>query len=175
MKYFTKELWANAQSANDKNSNGWEIAHQEYASQLDRLKDRISADSFNFFKAADIHDGELMSVVVIDGSRPAPLGEPKSRWRRSNEFPVTVKLTILDAYDRDLWEIEYRQVRRHLLDYPTSAPLFYRDGEGFGDLGYHELTDAGDDFLSHELLFATGSRILIEAKQITVRKQKARP
>jgi hypothetical protein len=84
------------------------------------------------------------------------------------QYPIKVKLTVLDANDRFIWELSYASLRRIVVDFPTGDPLFYRKGEGFGDWGYHELTDSGNGFLRHEVLFATGAVLLFEFKDITI-------
>ena len=47
--------------------------------------------------AADVHDGELLDLVILDGSRPAPLSEPVRTWTTPRNHPVRVKLSVLDA------------------------------------------------------------------------------
>ncbi len=174
MRYFTKELWLGAQQPDQDIDAMWNRAYEAYGEQLNKLEQKLSAETFSFFKEADIHDGELMQLQLKDGSRPAPLDKPKARWQCSFSFPVQASLQILDAYDVNLWVIEYSVIKRFSVDYPSEQPTFYRLGEGFGDVGYHELTDAGDDFFRHEILFSTGSSILIEAKNIHVKKLQAR-
>ena len=41
-------------------------------------------------------------------------------------------------------------------------------------LGYHELSDGGDGFFRHEVLFAAKSTILVEFKTVDVRSDVAR-
>lgn len=170
MRYFTKELWAGAQDSGDseENSNLWNRAFKEYREQLELLRPRVSLPVFDFFSSADIHDGELLELRLIDGSRPAPIGEPICRWSRSNQYPVRVELSILDAYDKLIWELSYSGLRRVVIDYPSADPLFYSSGEGFGDVGYHELTDAGEGCFRHEVLFATGASLLFEFQAVQV-------
>ena len=170
MRYFTQKLWAGAQGSGDSEENNalWDRAFKEYREQLELLRPRVSPSAFDFFSSADIHDGELLEVQVADGSRPAPIGTPTRRWSRSNQFPVRLQLKILDAYDKLIWELYYSTLRRVVIDYPSSDPLFHSPGEGFGDLGYHELTDAGDGFLRHEVLFATGASLLFEFQAVHV-------
>lgn len=170
MRYFTRELWAGAQGSGDseENSKLWDRAFKQYLEQLEVLRQRVSPLVFDFFSSADIHDGELLDVRVIDGSRSAPIGEPVRWWSRSNEYPVRVELSILDEYDKLIWDLSYSGLRRVVIDYPSAEPLFYSSGEGFGDIGYHELTDAGDGYFKHEVLFATGASLLFEFQVVQV-------
>ena len=170
MQYFTRELWPSAQNAAQlaQYERNWIQANNEYKAQLRKLEPRLSQVAYRFFLEADIHDGELLSLVLEDGSRPSPLSEPVRPWRRTRQHPVTLQLTVLDAADRLVWKLSYASLRRVVVDFPTSDPLFYDEGSGFGDWGYHELTDAGCDFLRHEVLFATGAVLVFEFKDLTV-------
>ena len=170
MRYFTKQLWRAAQVADaiDATRLRWEAASVEYRRQLENLRPRLSADAVAFFTMANVHDAELMSLEVHDASRPAPRSEPARVWRASARNPVSVRLSLLDAEERFLWSLHYVSIRRCVVDFPSDDPLFHAPGTGFGDLGYHELTDAGDDFLRHELLFATGATITLESRNVTV-------
>lgn len=171
MRFFTRELWLGAQRWKDKDNHlHWDRAFADYRAQLETLRTRLAAEAFEFFADADIHDGELLELTIVDGSRPAPLGSPPRPWGRSTDHPVRVTLTALDANDAFVWRLSYEGLRRVLIDYPTDPPLFHNDGDGFGDWGYHELTDAGGGFLRHEILFASGSVLLFEFKAIAVHR-----
>jgi hypothetical protein len=170
MQYFTKELWAGAQSSGTSRDNHakWEQAAAQYRGQLETLKPRMPSASFEFFSEADVHDGELLDVRIIDGSRPAQLTERPRPWRSDVRFPVRAELVVLDAYDELIWSLSYNSLRQVLVDFPSSDPLFYSPGDGFGDWGYHELTDAGDGILRHEILFSTGATLLFEFQIVEV-------
>jgi hypothetical protein len=87
---------------------------------------------------------------------------------KATQLPGSVDLSVLDAWDKLVWRLSYKTVRRILVDYPTEQPLFYREGNGFGDWGYHELTDAGSGFLRHEVLFRTGAVLLFEFAEVEI-------
>ena len=177
MKFFTKELWLALQHT--PLPDDIFLRHKEaigaYRAQLDALRSRLSPEAFQFFRDADVHDGELLELVIADGSRPAPLSEPMRSWTTAHNHPVRVKLSVLDAWDKLVWHISYTTVRRVVVDYPTEEPLFYREGNGFGDWGHHELTDAGSGFLRHEILFATGAVLLFEFAEVEVTSALRRP
>ena|SRR5271156_1576205 len=99
---------------------------------------------------------------------------PAAPWDTVCNYPAKAEITVLDAFDQFVWTISYSGLRRTAIDYPGAEPLFYRVGEGFGDWGYHELTDAGDGFLRHEILFASGSILMFEFKDVAVRNAPAR-
>jgi hypothetical protein len=145
MKFFTKENWRTLQRVPPANDLLERIhqARAAYFEQLQTLRTRLSEDAFHFFMDADVHDGELLELVLEDGSR-------------------RVRLSVLDAPHKLVWTLSYNTVRRVMLDFPSEQPLFYQEGEGFGDWGYHELTDAGSGFLRHEILFASGAVLLFE-------------
>ena len=178
MKFFTKDLWRRAQNAalGDHRILEWQQAESAYRAQLFSLRARLRASELEFFAEADVHDGELLELAINDGSRPAPQTEVVPAWRSSNDNPVKARLAVMDARDEFVWQLSYQNVRRALIDYPSSDPLFHSEGEGFGDWGFHELSDAGDGFLCHEILFATGSTLLFEFKDVAVsRVRRSQP
>ena len=170
MKLFTKQLWLSAQNPDNLKSydRDWQRAYDEYRAELQKLQPRLANDAYKFFAEADVHDGELLDLIVIDGSRPAPLSEKARLWTEPGNYPLQAKVEVLDSYDKFIWRLWYKNVRRLVVDFPTQEPMFYSDGEGFGDWGYHELSDAGNGFFRHEVLFATGAILLFEFKEIAV-------
>lgn len=170
MKYFTPELW------NSWNQLDWTPPPAEsdpfrlYRAELESLRGRMEPDTYAFFAEADVHDGELLDFTVVDGSRPAPLGEPARQWT-SVPLPVVVVLRVLDAWDRHVWTLRYTQVRRVDVRYASDAEL----GDcGFQDWGYHELSDAGNGFFRHEILFRSFSTLLVEFKHVAIARAQAR-
>jgi hypothetical protein len=161
MQYFTKELWQSAQEPErlDEYTAKWQIAYDQYQQQLTQFRERLGAEAYGFFAEADLHDGAVVKLELEGGSP------------RNHSYPASAKLIASEASDDFLWEISYRSLRHVLIDYPSQNPLFYSAGEGFGDWGYHELSDAGDGFLRHEILFATGSVIAFEFKELSAKRQ----
>ena len=135
MKFFTKELWLGAQNLHKLQSydEEWRRAFEGYRAQLEALRPRLGEDAFKFFAEADVHDGELLDLVLTDGSRPAPVSEPVRAWDKAGDNPIRASLEVLDSYDKTIWRLSYKNVRRIVVDFPTAQPLFYSDGEGFGD------------------------------------------
>ena len=79
-------------------------------------------------------------------------------------------LRVLDAWDRYVWTLRYRGVRRIEVRFSGDSKW----GGGFQDWGYHELTDAGDGVLRHEILFRSDSTLLVEFEQVGVERSDAR-
>jgi hypothetical protein len=176
MKYFTKKLWTGRPfSLFADPAPGWDKARRAYRTQLAALRPQFAPDVFAFFEHADIHEGELLRIDVADGSRAGPLDQPLRPWTRPRNHPVRVELVLLDVYDRLVWTLHYATVRRVVIDFPSMLPLAYRDGEGFGAIGFHELTACGAGFYRHALLFASGATLLVEFKDVTVRSDERTP
>lgn len=87
---------------------------------------------------------------------------------------MRVELTILDAQDEYVWRLVYSFTRTVLVDFPSDDPLFNRGIGGFDDLGYHELTDVGDGFLRHELMFSSGAILAFEFQNVAISSTPAR-
>lgn len=176
MKYLTKQRWASSRNGDaGADSAAWRKALRAYREQLEALRERLPDHVFAFFDRADIHDGELLYLDIRDGSRPAPLDQLPRPWIVPGDHPVKVELAILDTYDKQMWGLRYSAIRRILVDFPSGKPLSYQDGDGFGDVGVHELTDCGDGFFRHEILFATGATVLVEFREVEVHSRMRQP
>jgi hypothetical protein len=70
MKFFTKELWLDAQNTNRTSELHLreKAASYAYRAQLDTLRSRLSDEAFQFVCSADVHDGELLELAIVDGS-----------------------------------------------------------------------------------------------------------
>ena len=182
MKYFTKQLWIDAQQPGDAGlevGRRYEEAFAAYARELESLRHRLSPDVFEFFRSADVHDGALMHLRIRDfdplAPRPAAcdagdcdVSGEAPRWE--GPYRVSVELTVWTRAERGEaeWTLRYSGLRRILVDFPSDAPLFFDPGRGFEDWGYHELSDAGDGFLRHEVLFSSGAIVLFEFRELSV-------
>jgi hypothetical protein len=170
MKYFTRERWKAVQRPNRAASDAWRADLEKYSQELKAILARHPADFRSFFEAADVHDGELLSCNILDGGRIPSANEKPRPWNNETPFPVAVELEVLEATGKVSWKLRYSLCRRAAIDFPTDSPLFHTEGHGFGDWGYHELSDLGNGFLRHEVLFASGSTILVEFKELRVEK-----
>ena len=178
MKYFTREYWFSLQSRDYTPPPEAESPFRLYHAELALLRERLAPEVFGFFSEADVHDGELLEFTVVDGNAgPHRSESPHGNGRASLGFPVRVHLRVMDAHERLVWTLNYSAVRRCVVQYNAEADLFPSGsggGFGFGDWGYHELRDVGAGFLAHEVLFATGSALLVEFQQVEVRSGDAR-
>jgi len=75
-------------------------------------------------------------------------------------------MQIIPQDRQSIYQLEYRYIRRVVLDHPGSKSLFirYKDPP-IDDWGYHELTSANKHYLRHEILFSSGTTILIEFRK----------
>jgi hypothetical protein len=84
-------------------------------------------------------------------------------------YRLRVELSVVE-WTKIQWTLRYAGLRRIVVDFPSESPLFYYPGRGFEDWGYHELSDAGDGFLRHEILFSSGSTVLVEFRDLTLER-----
>ena len=171
MKYFTPEEWAAWQEPGYRAPPPEQEPAVLYRHQLEGLRSRLPARAWTFFASADVHDGSLLSFVVREGDDHAPVAGLRVGKRR-RRYPVSAVLRVREGNSTIVWEVEYLRCRRALIDFP-GVELFHEDGDGFGDWGYDELSDAGAEFLRHEILFASGTSLLVEF--LTVKVRRLRP
>ena len=173
MKYFTKEMWAGLNHLGplkDENVHTlWDRNRQQYLHQLERLQPRLSKNAYHFFTAESLHDGRLLDFTVGDS-----IGHDVKGPRRFdiNAHKTSVKMRVLGANLDALYTLKYTKVRRVAFDYPTDEPLFHGEGSPISDWGYDELTAADDTYLRHEVLFVSGTVILMEFVRFSYGKEK---
>jgi len=178
VKYFTRQLWLDLQRSDgpsEASSRQWSENAAAYLRDLSSLRDRVTPDVFDFFHKADVHDGSLMHFRVAEtdplAEAPPPEGDgvdlqpDGDAWE--GPYPLGVEFAVAER-SGVAWTLRYQGIRRILLDFPTESPLFFYPGMGFDDWGYDELSDAGDGFLRHEVLFSSGAVVLVEFRGVTV-------
>lgn len=163
MKYFTKEMWrgwnssdeAEQQRAREQSDRNW----QEYLQQLEKLESRLGTEAYEFFKTAERHDGRLISFTVGDAINHDVHGPTKFDI---NAQDTAVEIKLLSPYLNSLYTMNYSGVRRVVFDYPSDDPLFFHGGSNISDWGYDEVTAVDENVLRHQVLFSSGTTILIE-------------
>ena len=171
MKYFTKEIW---RGHNSRRKADWayeqsELNSREYARQLEELRPALTEETYRFFTTESLHDGRLLDFTAgdrIDFDVQGP-----DRFDINTHNP-SVRMRVLGANLDVLYTLSYAGVKRALFDYPTDDPLFHEEGRHIGDWGYDELTDAGGGYLRHEVLFASGTSVLVEFRQFSYEREE---
>ena len=158
----------------------WDENLAAYLAELESLRERLAPDVFAFFRDADVHDGALVHLQIRDfdplaprDTQPIEVADDASDlgpWEGPYRVTVEMRVATSDAIRDTEWTVRYARMRRVMIDFPSESPLFYRPGDGFEDWGYHELTDVGDGFLRHEVLFASGSIVLVEFRDVSVER-----
>jgi len=172
MKYFTKELWLGGNSRSEaelrKVSEQWNINFQDYQEQLQALQHRLTESAYRFFSEENLHDGRLISFTVGDAIHHDTHG---SDLFDINLHNPTVEIKVLGSQLDVEYTLKYSKLRRVQFDYPSETPLFHEEGEHIGDWGYDELTAIDDNYLRHEVLFASGTTILIDFKDFSYERE----
>jgi hypothetical protein len=172
MKYKTRELWVRINSHSNTEYRGasdqWDKNIQDYWMQLEQLKPRLNDQANGFFTTEDLHDGRLLAFTVGDD---IDFANTNAKKFSINDHNTAVRLTVLGENLDVLFTLHYSKVKRVVFDYPTDDPLFHDEGNHIGDWGYDELTAAGGDYLRHEILFSSGTTIIIEFEQFSYEKE----
>ena len=172
MKYFTKEMWrgwnsrdeAERQRAREQSDRNW----QDYLQQLEKLQSRLGQEAYEFFKTAERHDGRLISFTVGDAIDHNIHGQTEFDI---NSRDTNVEIKLLSPYLNTLYTLNYSGVRKVVFDYPSDDPLFHYDGSNISDWGYDEVTAADEKFLRHEVLFSSGTTILIQFTNFSFKQE----
>ena len=173
MKYFTKQLWAagNNRRNDEEHRRAYEQSEQnrrDYIRQLEQLRPRLSNEVYQFFTVESLHDGRLLCFTAGDSIGHDIRGPEKFDI---NAHEPSVEMKVLGSNLDEQYTLRYQKVRRVSFDYPSDEPLFHHEGGHIGDWGYDELTACDDDYLRHEVLFASGTTILIEFKDFSYERE----
>lgn len=173
MKYFTKELWLGYNSRNDAERQRafvkGEDNAQEYKRQLEDLRPRLTREAYDFFTTESLHDGRLLAFTAGDAIDYGIQGHA-DRFDINIHNPA-VEIELLGANLDVQYTLKYGSVRKVVFDHPTDVPLFHHEGGHIGDWGYDEVTAADENYLRHEVLFSSGTTILIEFTQFSFERQ----
>lgn len=158
MKYFTKELWLDFQDEkNFKEMNQiWAKKVKLYRRQLSKLENRMTKKAFNFFKNISLHDSVVSQIIFKNNIGLKKINPDIKR----QIIPTSIELHIIN-WENQYFRLIYEKVINFIIDFPSNDLLFYNICSGIDDWGYDELTSFNDDYLMHEILFASGSTIKI--------------
>ena len=174
MKYFTKEMWrgwnsgdeAEQQRARELSDRNW----QEYLQELEKLQSRLGPEAYEFFKTAERHDARLISFTAGDAINHDVHGPADFDI---NAHDTAVEIKLLSPHLNTLYTLNYSGVRKVVFDYPSNDPLFHYEGSNIADWGYDEVTAVDEKFLGHEVLFSSGTTILIEFTNFSFRQESS--
>lgn len=175
MKYFTR---AQHDAINSTDNSAVTAAMEEfkknaelYREQLEGLRASLSPKVQKFFETVSLHDGTLQRMSVGDDIAVAlPIG---SRGAFVNKRKLSVLLEVLDAEGERRHSLRYRSVRRVVFDYPSAEPWYMRYSDPgsnpIDDWLADELTAADERFLRHEVLFSSGTTLLVEFMEVSIK------
>jgi hypothetical protein len=174
MRFFTRELWEGFQDGGtyEASSQMWEINLKNYYQQLESLKDRLGERLYRFLTTTSLHDGNLLSLRMIDERNRYYLEHKKVK---AIIDPVSIELEVSDLDGAKIYRLNYTRVNKVKFDFATDNPLFFTTGAGLGDWGYDEITKVDDNYLRHEIIFSSGTVLLIEFKKLSIRGSKVSP
>lgn len=170
MEFITKRHWRGWNSRDEKESDWARKSTDEnfkrYAEQLEKLRSRLNERNYRFFRNG-LHDARLISFCAGDGLH---IDFDEDRKVSINDFYRTsVEVKVLNAEFDAIYHLKYGKVSKSVFDFPSDEPLW---GNNIDDWGYDELTEVNERILRHEVLFSSGTTILIEFEKFSFTKTK---
>jgi hypothetical protein len=165
--FFTKEQWRGWQEPNPTKDwpSIWSRNVRAYQRQLDKLTARLSANALRFFKKCSLHDGRFVSLTVTEA--------PERAAGRTKGHSTTVELQVMTpGTPRFHYTLRYRDVATIQFDVPSKEPLFLGSSQRVDYWGYDELTLGRKGRLRHEILFSSGSTLLMEFGRFSFVRRK---
>ena len=170
MEFITKRHWLGWNSDDPKESE-WALKSTDenfkrYEERLNKLRPRLNERNYRFFKNG-MHDSRVISFCVGDGLH---IDFAKNRNVSIGDFYRTsVEVKLLNADFDAIYVLKYRKVSKSLFDFPSADPLW---GNNIDDWGYDELSEVSETVLRHEVLFSSGTTMLIEFEKFSFTKTK---
>jgi hypothetical protein len=168
-------MWLGFNSPRSKAVLGtWDRRFKAYQTSLESILPRLNRGARRFFQnALVLHDGTLTRMEVGDRVNDA---DGKATRNTANRRQLVVRLFVLsDRVDQHCYTLEYKNIERIELNYPGKMKLFpsgmFSD---LGDWGYDELTSVENELFRHEILFSSGATIIIDFRQVSVRRKRAK-
>jgi hypothetical protein len=161
MKYFTMDLCSKLNSCSPEVKAQADIDWTQNAFAYDHvfngIKDRLSKKFLLVYNSnLHFHDFEFITFAVV---------QPK-RWAKD---PVIVQIVISGR--NGVWMLTYKQVTKVIFNF-TSDQDKYLKKWGVHTWGYDEFLPVDENYLSHEILFASGANILVHFKNRNVYIEK---
>jgi len=180
MKYFTYALIA---AANDwieqseielqEAGKSFDTKVEEYHSELEGLRARISQKAWDFFRYGaneyGLHDGTLISLTVGDGlDSPAEGSSSSSRLKRR---ATSCRIEFINFEQEFHYSFELIGLRNLSTDLSVSTDI---KPEQIGDLYTYELTGVDNETLRISFLFASGSHITARFRKLVFRRKRCK-
>lgn len=148
MRYFTYELWlklnSNSQIECEEASLKWERNMKSYSEIFETVKTRLPKKFLKLYlDNQSFCDFQVKNIVLAQKS--------------GNKNPVSVDIYVTDSVDT--FKITYERIKKLCISFEESNHCEGRGG--FDDWGYSEIWPVDEQILSHEILFASGTTILI--------------
>lgn len=162
MRYFKPELWngynSDIKEEFEEAKMQWEKNNREYAQIFERVKQRLPKGFLKtYMKERGFHDYHLKNFQVIHGMEG---------------FKNPIAVTIEIENGQNAWRIIYKGVTKIAVNYKDEQANEIskrRFQYGFDDYGYDEFLEVDENVLSHEILFASESTILLHFKRISIK------
>jgi len=171
MEIVTKEHWRGWNSDDDEVQEWARKSSDEnfkiYAERLEKLRPRLKERNYQFFKNG-LHDGRIIAFSIGEGLHldleENPLLDINKDFSKTH-----VQIKVIDAYFEAIYDLKYEQISKVIFDFPSESPLW---GTSIGDWGYDEISEVDEKTLRHEVLFSSGTTILIEFGKFSFKKKK---
>lgn len=161
MKYFTEELCSKFNSTDPEKITQVEVEWKQniaaYYQVFEGIKERIPKKFLKVYnRNQQFHDYEFVTFKVF---------QPK-RWA-----PDPIKIQIIIATGHDAWIITYKQVSKIIFNFESEQNK-YSKRWGIHTWGYDEFLPVNEEYLSHEILFASGANIIVHFKNRLISIEK---
>lgn len=153
MRYFTDELWSKLNSDSQKERDEaffeWDKNNKAYSEIFDLVKFRLSQKFLRMYLGNHgFHDFQIKNIVL-------------THKEYGFKNPISLEIYVTDSVNT--FKITYKCIKKFYVNY-EEIEEDWSARRGFDTWGYDEFIPVDEQTLSHEILFASGSTILIHFK-----------
>lgn len=154
MRYFTYELWSKVNSDSQKKRDEadfeWDKNDKAYSEIFESVKNRFSKKFLKIYLSNHgFHDFHIKNILI-------------THKEYGFKNPISIDIYVTDSVNT--FKITYKCIKKFSVNYKEDEDDWaYR--RGFDDWGYDEFLPIDEQTLSHEILFASGSTILVHFKK----------
>ncbi len=164
MRYFTKKIWLGMSKKESAYwDNKWKENINKYTEYINKISSRIPKRFYTMYKKEHLNGDNLIDLKIENKGKKYFQKETNEIHLliKKNELEITINLLCPSKF---IYTLKYGKVKGYTLKYPSDNPVPFAEGDGIGSWGYDELELLKDGYLKHEIMFHSGTIIIIVFK-----------
>lgn len=175
MRYFTKDMWLGLTNIEEECywDKKWKRNILKYNQYLKKISTKVPKSFFNLIKSGHLHGDYLLELEIKNVIKKVYFQKETKEIHpesiKKGKINININLLCPSKYRKYL---EYQDVKRYELEFPSDKPLPLADNDTFGSWGYDEIELLKNGWIKHEIIFHSGATVVIIFRKFKFRKEK---